>query len=216
MKKAYWVIYGSLLLLTIALLALIMPPRATGGALIAGLCAIGIGFVCALVLLIINRPGSGESAEYHNGASFILSLIHIVLQSLAMYIMGFIGVVPFKIVVGVHAVMLILFIASLLLLGIGMDDTRQQAASEENSFVTRMRREFAAVTAVADEGSRESCDALDQLIKASPYRSAPETLALERSIIENLHASSGALSTDDRNQLLQKTTALLRQRNNLV
>ena len=213
MHRAWLIIFGSSLILIVLLLTLILPPPVTGGSLIVGLSAIASGYIGMLVLILMSNAKSDDDREFAYNTALTICLIYFALQTIAFYIMGAIHIVPFKLVVGIHALMLLLFVVIVLMLGIGTDDTKRQSDSEKNGFISCIRKELALVMSVGDHNSTELCYSLEKIIKASPYQSKQECLQIESSIIDIMHTAYTTQSAEDRNQLLAQAIDLLKQRN---
>ena len=217
MKKSFSLLISVAVGVFIALLlGFLLPPVQTQPTLMYGCIILGVSFVILVGTSLLNAKLENIPSDLFVRNSFIICLIHLLVQTGAVYLFCSLKWNAGKALI-LHIILLGLTLVILALLYISTREIRRQFRETSDSFVSMAKEKLKDVQ-VSQYGTaaRDICSQIGYALDSSPHLSSRASLTVEKNILALLDSAAKAGDEAQCLSELKQVIPLLSQRSSAL
>ena len=164
----------------------------------------------------VYQKSGGSSTDLFIRNSFILCLVHLLLQTGAVYLFCFLKWTSARVLI-LHIILLVLTLVVLALLYMSTREIRRQFRETSNGFVSQAKEKLKAVQASPyGTAARDICSQIGYALDGSPQLSGKSSLTIEKNILTVLDNAARASDETQCINELKQVVPLLSQRSSVL
>lgn len=217
LKKSFSLLISGFVGIFIALLVgVLLPPVQTRPTLLYGWIILGVSFALLVGVSFLNSKLEDIPGDLFIRNSFILCLVHLLLQTGAVYLFCFLKWTSARVLI-LHIILLVLTLVVLALLYMSTREIRRQFRETSNGFVSQAKEKLKAVQASPyGTAARDICSQIGYALDGSPQLSGKSSLTIEKNILTVLDNAARASDETQCIDELKQVVPLLSQRSSVL